>query len=134
MCERCAGIKKEAQAEIRDLLNYHRPVNGPLSTQMKERVASVWDEMVETQGGEEEALNLVDSVRMYLIAQRAAYVARACVGTMHHGLMPSEILHHWTTENKREEMELLVENLLTRGGIFGMMFPVQVDEDEGLTS
>jgi hypothetical protein len=127
MCERCDKVREEAEAEIRDLMNYHRKVNGPLSTMMKERIAAAEADGILPE--DDEAKNfMVESIRMEMIAERAAIFTRACPGTFFHGAPASIIMGSWAGRMQEEEAQVIV-GAISVGGLLAFLRG-EIDDDE----
>ena len=102
MCDKCIERREEMWTEIRDLLNYNRRTQGPLSSMLKEGM----DEVAERHEGgvsDEEIREAVDAMRANLIAIRCAFIARSCPHTDWHGMPPSMVLGAWAGEAMRLE-------------------------------
>lgn len=132
MCERCEKVREDCWAEIRDILNFNRKVNGPVSEAIKARLEEAKnDPNVEFPDDPLELSATVDAVRVALIAQRCAFVARACPETRFHGAPPSYIMGEWAREMMHEEISIMLDN---SGGILGIflsnIFGPQGDDND----
>lgn len=86
MCENCTKQRSQAFTEIRDLLNYKRPVKGPLS----ERIEAIASE-IENSVTEDELAARIDACRAEMILARCVGILRSCPGTQFHGWSPAQI-------------------------------------------
>jgi hypothetical protein len=126
MCEACVKIREDMWAEIRDILNYNRTVNGPLSAAMKESIERAKaDGVYPDEHGEEQ----IESVRAQMIAERCVFLARACVGATFHDAPPHMIMGAWAGEMMREEIRMAA----TSGNLFRYMdaiFGLNAEDDD----
>lgn len=113
MCERCEKTRENAWAEIRDLLNYNRKVNGPLSEALKNCAAEIAPQMETTLG--EDAGTFMEAIRAYMIAQRCAMVARSCPGYQFHEAPASYIMNEWAMEMGVTEIGSLFDAMMNGG-------------------
>ena len=134
MCEGCNKVREDAWAAIRDLLNYNRAVNGPISAEMKKNVEKASADP-DNSLSEDEIAMLVESVRAQKIAEFAVAIARACQDTEFHMVPAHVIMGSWAGELMRDEM---MHRLMEGGGIIGLLLgnpfmgrePNEDDDDE----
>lgn len=113
MCENCIVIREQMWAEIRDLLNYHRPVKGPMSQSMYDHL----EQAKENGLSEDEAAMLVDEMRAELIAVRCAFIARTLPDSQFQGMPPSIVLGAWAgTCMQGESIASILGTLMRLGG------------------
>jgi hypothetical protein len=111
MCEICKAGKKQALAEMRDIMNFWRPTRGPVS----QEIANNWNEGKangECEGEMDDEINrqIIDAVRMEMIAQRAALAAKCCEDTPYHEEHVSVILGMWAGTVMKLEYRAMVED------------------------
>jgi len=135
MCEECQQKSEQIWAEIRDLMNYKRKVNGPLSEMIKQRVEEARVVFEEENLDDEMLVAITDLVRVEMIAQRCAFIARYTMGP-HHGEMPSQILGGWAGSALQIEQQAFQQALqsiqvIPFNGLIDMLFGQEEEvEDE----
>jgi predicted ATPase with chaperone activity len=123
MCENCTKIRDRCWNEIRDLMNYNRKVNGPLSERIKAKVEELRtndEDFMELSDEEVEAR--VTSMRCEMIAQRTVFIATNLPGGIFHQMSPSNCMGIMAGNLLQKEIQ---DNpflgLLFGGGMFGSM-------------
>lgn len=126
MCESCNEVRERCWDEIRDLLHYKRNVNGPLSTQMKENVATIRESSNPeiAKFSDEEIDFYVESLRCEMIAERCAIISARCPGTQFHHAPPSIVLGAWAAN-------MLQTEILHTNPILGMLFGLESGLETG---
>jgi hypothetical protein len=123
MCGQCEVMRKQMWNEVRDLLNFNRPIKGPLSEDLEMQFEKAVEREVMT---EEEAALAIEALRAELIALRCAFIVRAIPGGEFHNVPPSLIMGSWAGQTMQSERLARMEKLF--GNLFGSMREEQSDE------